>query len=78
MIIIAWNDSKVAADDFLSADHNAMVAVIEAKSTASNGAGVPTSTPAGIGDTYVDTTNNRAYIAMGTASSSDWKKVLTQ
>ena len=77
MIKIAWNDTKIAEDDFTSADHNAMVAVIEAKSTVSSGAGVPTSTPSSVGDEYIDTTNKKFYIAMGTSNASDWKKVLT-
>jgi hypothetical protein len=38
----------------------------------SSGAGVPSSTPAAIGDRYVDTTNDAEYVAMGTASSADW------
>lgn len=47
-------------------------------SSASSGSGVPISTPTVIGALYVDTTNNKAYIAMGTSSSADWKKILTQ
>lgn len=42
--------------------------------TISSGAGAPSSTPGGIGYIYIDTTNNDAYIAVGTASSSDWEK----
>jgi hypothetical protein len=38
----------------------------------SSGAGVPGSTPAAVGDVYVDTTGDNAYIATGTASSADW------
>ena len=74
---MAWDDTKIAEDDFTSTDHNAMVAVIKSKSESSSGAGVPTSTPSSIGDIYIDTTNNKAYIAMGTTNASDWKKVLT-
>ena len=77
MILIAWNDTKAANDDFLSSDWNAMVTVIEAKSTVSTGAGAPTSTPSNTGDLYVDTTNLKLYFASATSSSSDWKKVLT-
>lgn len=43
-----------------------------------NGAGVPSSTPANIGITYIDTTNLKIYISIGTSSSADWKKVLSQ
>lgn len=39
----------------------------------SEGAGAPSSTPAKVGDIYVDTTNDDAYIAVGTASSADWE-----
>ena len=48
------------------------------KSVSGNGAGIPTSTPSNIGDIYVDTTNLKIYIATGTSSSSDWKKVISQ
>jgi hypothetical protein len=40
----------------------------------SSGAGAPSSTPAAVGDIYVDTTNDESYIAAGTASSADWKQ----
>lgn len=38
-----------------------------------SGAGAPGSTPAKVGDIYIDTTNDNSYIAVGTASSADWK-----
>ena len=78
MIKTAWDDIKVAFDDFTSSDHNAMVTVIKAKIEVSSGAGAPTSTPSGIGYIYIDTTNLKIYIATGTTGSSDWKKVLSQ
>jgi len=78
VILIAWDTTKVAKDDFTSSDYNAMVTDQKTRAVASSGAGVPTSTPANLGDIYIDTTNNKQYIAMGTSSSSDWKKVLTQ
>lgn len=78
MILIAWDDTKIKKDDFLSADWNVMVPIIKAKSTASNGAGVPSSTPANIGDIYVDTTTEKIYMATGTSSASDWKKLVSQ
>ncbi len=40
----------------------------------SSGAGVPASTPSKVGDIYIDTTNDDAYVAVGTASSADWEK----
>ena len=40
----------------------------------SSGAGTPSSTPSKVGDIYIDTTSDDAYIAVGTASSSDWEK----
>lgn len=40
----------------------------------SSGAGVPASTPSKVGDIYIDTTNDDAYIAVGIASSADWEK----
>ena len=40
----------------------------------SSGAGAPASTPTAVGDIYIDTTGDDAYIAVGTASSADWEK----
>ena len=40
----------------------------------SSGAGAPASTPSKVGDIYIDTTNDDAYVAVGTASSGDWEK----
>jgi len=39
----------------------------------SSGSGAPSSTPAKVGDIYIDTTSDDAYIAVGTASASDWE-----
>lgn len=47
---------------------------ITAKPTISSGAGAPGSTPTKVGDIYIDTTGDDAYIAVGTASSADWEK----
>lgn len=47
---------------------------IDAKPTISSGAGAPASTPTKVGDIYIDTTGDDAYIAVGTASSADWEK----
>lgn len=41
-------------------------------SMVSSGAGAPGTTPAKIGNLYVDTTNDVLYVAKGTASSADW------
>jgi hypothetical protein len=43
----------------------------------SSGAGAPASTPANVGDIYIDTTADEAYIATGTASSADWDAATT-
>ena len=43
----------------------------------STGAGAPSSTPTGAGYIYIDTTNDNAYIATGSASSADWKLIAT-
>lgn len=42
--------------------------------TVTSGAGAPGSTPGAVGDIYVDTTGDDAYVAVGTASSADWEK----
>lgn len=39
-----------------------------------SGSGAPSSTPSKVGDIYIDTTSDDAYIAVGTASSADWEK----
>lgn len=75
---MTWDDTKVAKDDFLSADWNDMVTDQKTRAMVSTGAGVPSSTPENIGDIYYDTTNGKFYLAAGTSSASDWKKVITQ
>lgn len=45
---------------------------IASASGASSGVGAPASTPAKIGDTYVDTSTQDFYVAVGTSSSADW------
>jgi hypothetical protein len=42
--------------------------------TISSGSGAPSSTPAKIGDMYVDTVLKHTYVANGTSSSTDWIK----
>jgi len=41
----------------------------------STGTAAPTTTPSVVGDIFVDATNNKVYVATGTASSSDWTEV---
>jgi len=40
--------------------------------TISTGTAAPATTPAKVGDIYVDTTNKKLYFAAGTSSSADW------
>jgi hypothetical protein len=42
--------------------------------TISSGNGAPSSTPAKVGDVYVDTTNYKTFISKGNSSSADWVK----
>lgn len=69
--------TTTASDDYLLLDgttngtrNYAMTNI----SKVSSGSGAPSSTPAKIGDIYVDTTNNHTYIAKGASSSADWIK----
>lgn len=39
----------------------------------SSGGGAPSGSPTKVGDIYIDTTGDNAYIAVGTSSSSDWE-----
>ena len=75
---MAWDDTKAALDDFTSDDWNDMVTDQNTKAVASSAAGAPSTTPANLGDIYIDTTNLKIYIATGTSSSADWKKVVSQ
>ena len=75
---MSWDDTKVVNDDFLSADWNSMVTDQKTRLKVTSGAGAPSSAPANIGDIYIDTTNKKMYIAMGTSAASDWKKVVSQ
>lgn len=43
----------------------------------SSQAGAPATTPSKVGDINVDTTNDDAYVATGTASSADWDRIIT-
>jgi hypothetical protein len=42
-------------------------------STVTSGSGAPGTTPAALGQIYVDTSGLKAYISCGTSSSADWK-----
>lgn len=75
---IAFTDTKGTGSPILSADWNSMVTDQQERSPVTSGAGVPSSTPAQIGAIYIDNTNDRIYVAIGTSSSSDFKKVLSQ
>lgn len=55
-----------------------MVTDQKTRAVSSSGAGVPSSTPSNLGDIYVDTTGLKIYVATGTSSSADWKKVLSE
>ena len=74
---MAWNDIKIAMDDFLSADWNAMVTDQKTRAIRTSAAGAPSSAPGNIGDIYIDTTNSKIYLAVGTSAASDWKKVMS-
>lgn len=52
----------------------ALLSDVTARPTISSGAGAPASTPTKVGDIYIDTTGDDAYVAVGTASSADWEK----
>ena len=75
---MSWDDTKIAKDDFTSSDYNAMVTDQKTRAIRTAAAGAPSSAPGNIGDIYIDTTNKKMYIAMGTSSSADWKKVISQ
>jgi hypothetical protein len=51
---------------------NAIVDVVNTKSTVSTGVVAPTSTPSTVGDLFIDTDASAIYIAVGTSSSADW------
>lgn len=63
------NNSDHGALSGLSDDDHTQYSLI------SSGAGAPGSTPSRVGEIYIDTTNDNAYVSTGTASSSDWTLV---
>jgi len=75
---MAFDDTKVAKDDFTSSDWNDMVTDQKTRAIRTTAAGAPSSAPGNIGDIYIDTTAKKMYIAMGTSAASDWKKVISQ
>lgn len=76
MIDMAWNSPKSSGDIISSSDHNDMTTSIDTRTVGSSGAGAPTSTPSTLPSFYLDTTNNKFYVAIGTSSSADWKKAV--
>ena len=60
--------------DTLIPSQKAVKTYSDTKPTISSGTTAPTSTPAKIGDVYIDTTNYKNYTAKGASSSSDWIK----
>lgn len=86
--LAAANNSAVLANttaSFLTADETkldgieALADVTDAANVSaagaamiSSGAGAPGSTPAKVGNIYIDTTGGRVYVATDTASSADW------
>ena len=62
-----------------SSDHGALTGLADDDHTQytliSSGAGAPASTPSRVGEIYIDTTNDEAYVSTDTASSADWDQV---
>ena len=61
--------------------HQAALSITESQisdlgsySAVTSGAGAPSTAPSGLGNIYIDTTNDDAYIAVGTVSAADWEK----
>lgn len=52
---------------------NAVYRLLGLAPTISQGIVAPTSTPAKVGDVYVDTILRQVYVAVGTTSSADWE-----
>jgi len=77
---MVFTDTKGTGSPILSADWNAMVIDQQERSPITSGAGAPSSTPVQIGAIYIDhdSSPQRIYIATGTSSSTDFKKVLSQ
>lgn len=75
---MAYDDTKIAEDDILSADWNSLVTEMKTRAKVTSGAGAPTDTPTMIGALYVDTTNLKLYFAAHISDVTGWKKVLSQ
>lgn len=81
---MVWDETKQVAQDpnnpapneqMTYQDWNDMVTDQKSRSKVEYGSGAPTSIPSMIGSIYVDTTNNKKYISIGTSSSTDWKEL---
>lgn len=46
-------------------------------STVTSGSGAPATTPAALGQIYIDTSGPDVYMSTGTSSSSDWSAIFT-
>ena len=63
-------------DDLLAVSHThteAQISDFGTYPTITSGSGAPPSTPGKVGDIHIDTANDNAYIAVGSASSADWQ-----
>lgn len=67
-IFAKFNTSSLASSDktFTFPNQTGVIATI------TSGSGAPGSTPAAVGQIYVDTSGAKVYISTGTSSSSDW------
>ena len=82
VVNVPWTDTIHAIDDHLDITslnpvQNAVItgALNWKQDKATSGSTAPSSTPTYVWQAYVDTTNNKYYVAVGTSSSSDWFEV---
>lgn len=62
-------------DGIATSTDNITATTVSCSPTISSGAGVPGSTPAKVGDVYIDTTGKKIYHATGITNSADWTVV---
>ena len=72
---MVWDDLKTNNDTLTAEEWNNHVTDQKSRAKVEYGSGEPTSTPNMVGSIYVDTTNNRYYVATGTTSSNDWQEI---